>query len=65
MRREIEEADLFARVLRNREGKPWIMRRRTTAEMDQLIARAGFEKLEMEIDEWGMFSVSIARRTCA
>nr|MBA2433173.1 class I SAM-dependent methyltransferase family protein [Chthoniobacterales bacterium] len=34
----------------------------TTAEMDQLVARAGFEKLELEIDQWGMFSVSVARR---
>ena len=56
------QLEFIARVLRNREGKPWIMRRRTTAEMDQLVARAGFEKVEMEIDEWGMFSVSIARR---
>jgi hypothetical protein len=38
------------------------MRRRTTAEMDQLVKRAGFEKIEMEIDQWGMFSVSLARR---
>lgn len=57
------QLEFIARVLQNREGKPWIMRRRTTAEMDQLVARAGFEKLEMEIDRWGMFSVSVARRT--
>ena len=56
------QLEFIARVLRNREGKPWIMRRRTTAEMDQLVARAGFEKLTMEIDEWGMFSVAVARR---
>ena len=56
------QLEFIARVLRNREGAPWIMRRRTTAEMDQLVARAGFEKIEMEIDQWGMFSVSVARR---
>ncbi|MFL6584129.1 MAG: alpha/beta fold hydrolase [Chthoniobacterales bacterium] len=56
------QLEFIARVLRNREGQPWVMRRRTTAEIDQLVARAGFEKIEMEIDEWGMFSVSIARR---
>jgi alpha-beta hydrolase superfamily lysophospholipase/SAM-dependent methyltransferase len=56
------QLEFIARVLRNREGKPWIMRRRTTAEIDELVARAGFEKLEMEIDRWGMFSVAIARR---
>jgi hypothetical protein len=49
--------------LRNREGQPWIMRRRTTAEMDELVRAAGFEKMEMEVDEWGMFTVSIARRS--
>jgi SAM-dependent methyltransferase len=57
------QLEFIARVLRNREGQPWIMRRRTTAEMDQLLARAGFEKLGMEIDQWGMFSVSTARRS--
>lgn len=56
------QIEFIARVLRNREGQPWIMRRRTTAEMDQLAARAGFQKVEMEIDQWGMFSVSVARR---
>ena len=56
------QVEFIARVLRNREGKPWIMRRRTTAEMDELVRDAGFEKLAMEIDEWGMFTVSIARK---
>ena len=56
------QVEFIARVLRNREGKPWIMRRRTTAEMDQLVSVAGFEKSGMEVDEWGMFTVSIARR---
>ncbi|HZE57669.1 MAG TPA: bifunctional alpha/beta hydrolase/class I SAM-dependent methyltransferase [Chthoniobacterales bacterium] len=55
------QVEFIARVLRNREGKPWIMRRRTTAEMDELVRVAGFDKTEMEIDEWGMFSVSVAR----
>jgi alpha-beta hydrolase superfamily lysophospholipase/SAM-dependent methyltransferase len=55
------QVEFIARVLRNREGKPWIMRRRTTAEMDELVSVAGFEKKEMEVDEWGMFTVSIAR----
>lgn len=56
------QVEFIARVLRNREGQPWIMRRRTTAEMDELVRAAGFEKIDMEIDQWGMFSVSIARR---
>ena len=56
------QIEFIARVLRNREGQPWIMRRRTTAEMDELVRAAGFEKLSMAIDRWGMFTVSIARR---
>jgi hypothetical protein len=41
------------------------MRRRTQVEMDQLVADAGFEKLEQRIDEWGVFTVSLARRVAA
>jgi len=52
----------IAHVLVNREGERWIMRRRTTAEMDELVRAAGFEKIDMEIDQWGMFTVSVARR---
>ena len=56
------QLEFIARVLRNREGEPWIMRRRSTAEMDELVRTAGFEKVTMEIDEWGIFTVSLARR---
>jgi alpha-beta hydrolase superfamily lysophospholipase len=56
------QVEFIARVLTNREGRPWIMRRRTQAEMDELIETAGFEKVSQEIDPWGMFTVSVARR---
>jgi SAM-dependent methyltransferase len=56
------EVEFIARVLINREGRPWIMRRRTQAEMDELVRAAGFEKSDMEIDSWGIFTVSAARR---
>ena len=56
------QLEFIAHVLVNREGERWIMRRRTTAEMDELVRVAGFEKIDMEIDQWGMFTVSIARR---
>ncbi len=32
------------------------------SEIDQLVASAGFEKIEQRIDEWGIFTVSVARR---
>ncbi len=56
------QVEFIARVLTNREAKPWIMRRRTQAEMDEIVSAAGFEKLRQEIDQWGIFSVSLARR---
>jgi hypothetical protein len=30
--------------------------------MDQLVENAGFRKIEQRIDEWGIFTVSLARR---
>jgi alpha-beta hydrolase superfamily lysophospholipase/SAM-dependent methyltransferase len=54
------QIEMIARVLTNRDGKPWIMRRRTQEEMDDLVRAAGFEKAEMEIDRWGIFTVSLA-----
>lgn len=56
------QLEMIARVLTNRDGKPWIMRRRTQEEMDDLVRAAGFRKLDMEIDRWGIFTVSLAER---
>lgn len=56
------QVELVARVLVNRDGRPWVMRRRPQAEMDDLVRAAGFEKIHMEIDERGIFSVSVARK---
>lgn len=56
------QLEFIARVLTNREGKPWVMRCRTQEEMDDLVMDAGFVKQEMLIDKWGIFSVSIARK---
>ena len=56
------QLELIARTLTGMDGKPWVMRRRTQAEMDQLVAAASFDKLEQRIDEWGMFTVALARR---
>jgi alpha-beta hydrolase superfamily lysophospholipase len=55
------QVETIARVLPNREGQPWIMRRRTQEEMDDLVRAAGFGKTAMEIDRWGIFTVSLAR----
>jgi alpha-beta hydrolase superfamily lysophospholipase len=54
------QQEMIARVLPNRDGEPWVMRCRTQAEMDQLVAAAGFEKVRTLIDDDGIFSVSMA-----
>ncbi|MEJ2394338.1 MAG: bifunctional alpha/beta hydrolase/class I SAM-dependent methyltransferase [Candidatus Thiodiazotropha sp.] len=57
------QLEMIARALTShREGQAWVMRRRSQAEMDQLVREAGFEKLDQRIDEWGIFTVSMARR---
>lgn len=56
------QVEFIARTLTNREGRPWVMRRRTQAEMDALVAAAGFEKVDQDIDRWGIFTVALARR---
>ena len=57
------QLEMIARTLSShRGGKDWVMRRRTQQEMDQLVAEAGFTKISQRIDEWGIFSVAIARR---
>jgi hypothetical protein len=56
------QLEFIARCLTNHDGQPWIMRRRTQAEMDDLVRAAGFEKVAMEIDEFGIFTVSLARK---
>ena len=57
------QLELIARALTShRQGQAWVMRRRTQAEMDQLVAAAGFRKLAQRIDEWGIFTVSLAER---
>lgn len=57
------QLEMIARALTShRGGAAWVMRRRSQAEMDQLVEAAGFEKLEQLVDEWGIFTVSLARR---
>jgi alpha-beta hydrolase superfamily lysophospholipase len=55
------QLELIARVLTNREGRPWVMRCRPQAEMDALVRQAGFEKLAMAAGEHGICTVSLAR----
>ncbi|QTF07579.1 bifunctional alpha/beta hydrolase/class I SAM-dependent methyltransferase [Brenneria izadpanahii] len=46
----------------HRNGTPWMMRVRSQQEMDSLVEQAGFEKCGQLIDEYGIFTVSMAVR---
>jgi hypothetical protein len=54
------QLEMIAHTLPNREGQMWIMRRRTQKEMDQLFSRVGAKKIDMKIDDWGIFTVATA-----
>lgn len=57
------QLEFIARALTShRAGSAWVMRRRSQAEMDELVRQAGFEKIAQRIDPWGIFTVSLARR---
>ncbi|MCL7999678.1 bifunctional alpha/beta hydrolase/class I SAM-dependent methyltransferase [Brucella sp. 21LCYQ03] len=57
------QLEMIARALTShRGGQAWVMRRRTQGEMDQLVEKAGYRKIEQRIDQWGIFTVSIAER---
>ncbi|RFB81212.1 bifunctional alpha/beta hydrolase/class I SAM-dependent methyltransferase [Methylovirgula sp. 4M-Z18] len=57
------QLEMIARALTShRQGQAWVMRRRTQGEMDQLVAAAGFRKITQRIDQWGIFTVSLAIR---
>jgi len=56
------QIEMIARVLTNRDGEPWVMRRRTQPELDALVREAGFEKIRTRVDKRGIFTVSIAKR---
>jgi len=56
------QLEFIARVLRNREGNPWVMRCRRQNELDDLVRTAGFTKIRTRADDHGVFTVSIARR---
>jgi alpha-beta hydrolase superfamily lysophospholipase/SAM-dependent methyltransferase len=56
------QIEMIARVLTNRNGEPWVMRRRTQCELDRLVRDAGFEKIGTQVGGRGIFTVSIAQR---
>jgi len=55
------QLEMIANVLGNHQQGKWIMRRRSTYELDHLFAEHGFEKEGMLLDDWGIFTVSSAQ----
>jgi SAM-dependent methyltransferase len=56
------QLEMIAQTLRNHRGKPWIMRPRTQAELDGLVAAGGCRKVRTQIGLEGIFTVSVARK---
>jgi len=56
------QLELIGRVLNNHKGKRWLMRRRIQTEMDELVQRAGFRKIETYVEGQGIFTTSIAQK---
>jgi len=54
------QLEMIARVLTGMDHKPWVMRRRTQLELDDLVREAGFRKTDTRIDPFGIFTVSLA-----
>ncbi|VAW70427.1 Putative lipase in cluster with Phosphatidate cytidylyltransferase [hydrothermal vent metagenome] len=56
------QIEMIGRVLNNRNGDRWVMRRRIQREMDLLVESTGFRKLNTAADDNGIFTVSCARK---
>ncbi|SPL72172.1 Phospholipase YtpA [Acinetobacter stercoris] len=57
------QQEFIARALTShRQGDAWVMRLRSQAEMDALVEQAGFKKIDQCIDEYGIFTVSVAQK---
>lgn len=54
------EQEFISKTLNNHRGSSWVMRCRSQLEMDQLVKQAGFTKVDMRIDRFGIFTVSLA-----
>ncbi len=52
---------LIAKLLPNREGKPWIMKNRSVAQVEGWARAAGFAHVQTQLEPHGLFSVSVAR----
>ncbi|MEN8146719.1 MAG: class I SAM-dependent methyltransferase family protein [Campylobacterota bacterium] len=51
----------IAHVLGNHQQGQWVMRRRSQYELDTLFSSFGFNKEQMKVDDWGIFTVSMAQ----
>lgn len=56
------QIEMIARTLINRNGEPWVMRRRTQEELNTLVAEAGFNRIDSRIDPHGIFTVTLAQK---
>lgn len=57
------EQEFIGKTLNSHQGKDWVMRCRSQAEINQLVENAGFKIITMRIDRFGIFSVSLAKKS--
>ncbi|MEM9216827.1 MAG: class I SAM-dependent methyltransferase family protein [Cyanobacteria bacterium P01_F01_bin.150] len=56
------QLELIARGLRSHTGSPWVMRLRSLELTEQWLRTAGFETLELQMEQSGIFGVLVARK---
>ncbi|MGA2938498.1 MAG: bifunctional alpha/beta hydrolase/class I SAM-dependent methyltransferase [Syntrophobacteraceae bacterium] len=56
------QIEMIARTLTNRDGTPWVMRRRSQSELNALLAEAGLQRVDSSIDAYGIFTVTLTRK---
>jgi len=56
------QLEFIANVLPNRDGQPWIMKCRSTAQLEGWASSAGFSQLQSQAETVGLFSVTTGRK---
>jgi SAM-dependent methyltransferase len=56
------QLDFIANVLPNREGAPWVMKRRQVAQLEDWAHAAGFHQIESQLEDVGLFAITVGRK---
>lgn len=56
------QLEFIANVLPNRDGLPWIMKCRPVSQLEGWARQAGFQKVQSQLEEVGLFTVTTGRK---